>query len=531
MFLPPHRLVLTGLASLALSLSLRAEDLIIDTFDTAGEVPQWPTDTYPAKPSNAWEKWWGDAIVDGVSLSFDSTVDVAGNANSGSMKVIADFDRLHGKEQYSIVKYLPSVPLDGSQYLTLEMDIKYKEGSVTRPDGTFGYLELGFATMDYAQLYATRLNIPGSASSEWFHISAPISASADKIDQLRGIHFKMWMGADTDPVGNSTFWVDNIKLIAPEVQVEPPIPTVRLEKAEPGLHLISSGPGIYDRQALRTTTPAYSWVGRTGPVTYSFTIQSYPGIAGYTSFLYLTPGENFAPGLNYVDYSAENCIVLFMNNNADGSGGMRLAYKDSAPNSNGQTGHDYWTNDDGSGHGGSLAYVNSSTVLGTWSLTFDSPTSATITSPDGQSASATLLESIAAKYANPMYAYFGSVPGDASRQGLTAVYSHIGITGTENPIDENFSEAPFTELLEKSASDANGILQVTAKDTPFFLKWSLPAVGYTLRQSADAGATGWQDMASGADVGALTVQGERWRPVTTFDLIDPKRGFFQLSKP
>lgn len=525
-FLP----VTAGLAMASATCVCYAEDLIVDTFDSSAEVPQWPTDEFPAKPSNAWEKWWGDAITDGVSMSFDATMDAAGSATSGSLKLVADFDRLNAKEQYSVVKYLAATPVDGSQYLSLEMDVRFKPESVTRPDGTFGYLELGFSTAAplYGQIYARQLSIPASAATEWLHISAPINKATADIDRISGIHFKMWMGASNDPVGKSTMWVDNIKLIAPTVVEEPPVPVVRVEPATPGLSLVSSGPGIYDRQALRTVTPEYSWVGRTQPVTYSFTLKEFPATAGYTAFLYLTPGSGLGAGVNYVDYSADNCVVLFLNNNADGSGGMRLAYKDSAPNSNGQSGHDYWTADDGTGKGGSLAYVNSSTILGTWSLTFENNVSATITSPDGQTASATLLPETAAKYANPLYAYFGAVPGDASRQGQTVIYSRLKITGTENPVDEDFSTIPFNPLLEKSASAADGIQQITTADTPFWVKWSLPAVGYKLQQSLDLGATGWQDVAA---AGAFTVLSERWRLLSLSELPDPKKGFFQLLKP
>ncbi|MES2705256.1 MAG: hypothetical protein V4726_01520 [Verrucomicrobiota bacterium] len=520
-----------GAAGLMMGSALGAEDLLVNNFDTAAEVPQWPTDEYPSKPNNFWERWWGDAIIDGQSMSFDATMDAAGSAASGSMKVVVDFDRQTANhEQFSVVRYLNPSPIDGSQYLSLEMDIRYKPGSVTRPDGTFGYLEVGFSTEAplNGQIYARQMAVPASAADGWLHISAPINKTVANIERISGIHFKMWMGGATDPIGNSTFWVDNIHLKAPEVVEEAPIPVIRVEPATPGLHLVSSGAGIYDRQTLRTTTPEYSWVGRTQPVTYSFTIKEFPPTAGYTAFLYLTPGSGLGTGLNYVDYSADNCLVLFLNNNADGSGGMRLAYKDSAPNSNGQAGHDYWTADDGTGKGGSLAFVNGGSILGTWSLTFENSTSATITSPDGQTASATLLPETAAKYANPLYAYFGAVPGDAARQGQTAIFSRIKITGTENPIDEDFSVLPFSPLLEKSASDANGIQQVTRGDTPFWVKWTLPAVGYKLQQSLDLGVTGWQDMSV---TNALTVKGERCVLLNAVDLPDPKRGFFQLLKP
>lgn len=526
---------LAGAAGLALVPVIRAEDLVINRFDAKEEVPQWPTDDYPAKPNNAWERWWGGAIIDGESMSFDPAMDASGGAASGSLKLLANFDRLGGNDsgQYSVVRYLPEAPIDGSKFLSLEMDVRFKPDSVKRADGTYGYLEVGFSTAAplYGQIYAQQLPIPDSASGQWLHISAPINRTVADIDKISGIHFKMWMGGDTDPIGASTMWVDNIVLKAPDVVVEDPPPVVRLEPATPGLHLVSSGPGIYDRQALRTATPEYSWVGRNQPVTYSFTLKEFPPEAGYTAFLYLTPGTGFATGLNYVDYSADNCIVLFLNNNADGSGGMRLAYKDSAPNSNGQAGHDYWTNDDGTGKGGSLAYVNSSTVLGTWSLTFDSDTSATITSPDGNTASATLLPETAAKYVNPVYAYFGSVPGDASRQGRTAIYSRIKISGTPNPVDEDFSVIPFNALLEKSPSDANGIFQATKADTPMFVKWTLPAVGYKLQQSADLGQTGWMEMPSANAEGTVTARSERWKLLNAADLQDPKRGFFQLMKP
>jgi hypothetical protein len=322
-----------------------------------------------------------------------------------------------------------------------------------------------------------------------------------------------------------------------------PVPTLAIQPATPGLRLFSSN-GQYDRQTVRTTVPEYSWVGSATPVTYSVTISEYPAEAGYQTVMYLVPGEGFGVDRNYPDWSEKVCAVAFINNTAEGGGNMRFAYKNHLPESNGLAGHDYWTTDNGgtytgmedpplgaagTGQGGTIAYVNSATILGTWSATFTSNTTVEITAPDGQTATGTLLPETAALFAGPMYVYFGTVPQSLANIGLGATFSNIAISGVANPIQESFSSPLDPALLEESASNPSAVIQIIPSDTPFWLRWTVPDSGYKLQQSATLTAVpAWQD-APAAET--LLLRGEKWRLLPASGLPNAKAGYFRLLKP
>jgi hypothetical protein len=341
--------------------------------------------------------------------------------------------------------------------------------------------------------------------------------------------------------GRGTMSVQSVTVDLSDVELPPPppIPTLRVAPATPGLKLITAA-GQYGRQNLRTTNPEYSWVGATQPVTYSVTIAEYPEPQYYQTNIYLVPGSGLATGYNSPDWSAPVVALAYINNNANGTAGMRFAYKNHTTDSNGLTGHDYWTNDngelyenaegpgpDGTGKGGTLAFVNSATVLGTWSLTFHPDDSVVLTAPDGQTATGTIPPATAALFANPLYAYFGTVPNQIANIGLGATFSRISITGVANPINEDFADPVDPAVLEYSASDPNTIFHIVPGQNPFWAIWSLPDSGFKLQQSSDLKAP-WQDYPA-AD--AIIAQGEKHKLLSSSVLLNPQTNFLRLHKP
>lgn len=322
----------------------------------------------------------------------------------------------------------------------------------------------------------------------------------------------------------------------------PPVPTLTIEPTTPGLNLFATN-GQYDRQTVRTTVPEHSWVDAAGPVTYSVTISQYPAQAGFQTVIYLVPAETLAIGMNFPDWSEPICGAVFINNTAEGGGNMRFSYKNHQRDSNGYLpGHDYWTNDngevytggegpgaDGTGKGGSLAFVNSATILGTWSVTFPDDTTVQILAPDGQTATGTMLPETAALFAGPLYVYFGVVPQSPENVGLGAVFSNVSITGVANPLSESFTSIMDPSILEISAINPAGALQILPAETPAWLRWSLPDSGYKLQQSTTLTATPpWQDLTA---TNVLILRGEKWKLVNPNELLNPRTGFFRLYKP
>jgi hypothetical protein len=512
-----------------------AEDILIDNY------------TDPAAVAGT-ARWWGNAVQ---TYEHDATQDADGDAASGALKVTVQYDiaAYAGENQFSARRQiLPSAVIDGSQYARLEFDLKYAASSVAQgTSGTYGNLEVGIGHNDWSQAYFGTVQTP-VGQNDWQHIVLTVNQNNPKLNQLRDFHFKQWSGGAGDGMtGTQMFWIDNVKLIAiPSTEPPPPPPIVTVEPAKPGLNMISSGGGQYDRQTVRSSLPEYTWVGATGPVTYALTIADYPSQAGYQTVIYLVPGSGLDAGMNYPDWAQAKCALAFINNNADGSGNMRFAYKNDVANSNGYAGHGYWDNDNpadlydgitgagpvGTGKGGTLAYVNSTTIRGTWSITFTSNTNVTITAPDGQTSSGSLPnETTAQLFGGPLYAYFGTVPQTTDNVGLGAVFSRIKITGAGAPLDEDFSTIPFNPALEKSASNASGVVQVTGPDTPFWLTWTLPAVGYLPRQSPSLGEDVLSPWTNIPTDNVLTARGRQWKLMETAQLLDPSRNFFQLIKP
>ena len=92
----------------------------------------------------------------------------------------------------------------------------------------------------------------------------------------------------------------------------------------------------YQRQSIRTKNPAYSWVGASDPVTYSFTIGNYPGrtYSGFQTHLFIVPGSNLPTYETSPDWNEPNVIFLQIANNADGTAYGAFRYKTNQPSGN-----------------------------------------------------------------------------------------------------------------------------------------------------------------------------------------------------
>ena len=357
-------------------------------------------------------------------------------------------------------------------------------------------------------------------------VTIPIEAAASAVADDKSLQFNpasatftVSMGINTEgaKLTSSKYFIDNFSITSNAVAVVVRPPEIGFEPTVSGMNLYSSGTGQYDRQTLRTTTPQYSWIGATvaKPVTYSLSISNYSPKVGMTTVIYLVPGSGLAVGQNYPDWGQPRNVTAFLSNNANGGGTLRLAYKNDLANTNGAdpnslygngSPNDLWPANPawvagsdrapGTGIGGTLASVNGATITGTWRISFTSNTEVTITSPSGETASGALPnEATAQLFADPLYAYFGTVPNEPERIGERVIFSGISITGGANEIKGDINANLTAELLEKSATVPDGILQINAADSPFWFLWSLPATDYVLQQSIDLGVgETWADI-------------------------------------
>ena len=485
-----------------------------------------------AESLNGWAHWWGGASE---VREFDPTMDADGDPTSGAMKVTVPYNRsLGGENQFSMWGSFSGqpnswgAPINGTLYTNLEMDVYWDPSSPTRPStGDYGNdFRYGFAVG--APVYGTiafndHSTILPADVGHWFHLSAPIDLAAvgQNITNIVGVWIKMWTGADANNSlqdGNAIFWVDNIRLRAKATNAPPiPPPTMGVERAGArGLRLFASAPGAqYQRQGIRTVNPVYSWVDAAEPVTYSLTINEHPGVPGFQSHMFLVPGA--PPNTdNAPDYSQPNAVMIDIQANANGSAFANFRYKTNEPSGNGFL---Y--------SGGTIASVGSSTVLGTWSVTFNPGGEIVLTSPSGGTTNFAMPAEAVSMFAGPLYTYFGIQPNNANNIGLGATLGRVQITGVATPIDETFATSPLDpQIWQVVALDAAGVIPVTP-DALFWVNWTLPDVGYKL-QSAPALTGPWADLTV-----PVPQLGNRKRALLdSSDLPPSERGhyFFRLSK-
>lgn len=393
------------------------------------------------------------------------------------------------------------------------------KGQITRYGGTFPITEPILHTVTYtienASSVASDTIAQFNSSSGWFQINLGLNSQS------------------FDAPNNTTikYYIDNIKIDANDVVAPVVIPNVKITPAVPGLTVISSGIGQYDRQCVRTSEGLdVSWVGGTFPKTYELTIAEYPPNQGYETVIYFVPGSGLPTTTASPDYSQPVCAGAWIYPNGDGSGSLNFRYKVGPANSNGPAGNEYWIADPAPSHGlgGQLASVYSAKFLGTWKITFTSDTDFTLTSPDGSTTTASFNPTTAALFAGPMYVYFGNVPSQAANIGLAATYSRIKITGTGYPVDEELAVNPFSSDLEVAASVPAAIVQVTPDSAKYWLSWTLPATDFQLFQSTDMGAANWTSLTLTPN---YSTKFGRTRLLLETEVSSTTANFFRLIRP
>jgi hypothetical protein len=249
---------------------------------------------------------------------------------------------------------------------------------------------------------------------------------------------------------------------------------VSIQKAIPALRIFAgSAANDFDREELTTLDQNQSWVGGvTYPVSYSFTLLSAASAPPYPfqTQIFLLPVNlvgNPVTGNEYMDYQATNSLWLQLQSQSNGIVIADVAWKTNLPNSNpNQT---------------ALLITNSQEV-GTWTLTFNSATSGTLTAPGASPAAFTITDpNVTADFANPMIAAFGLQPNSPGAEGLYNDYTKIqtiGVAGT--PVNDNFTTDSVINatVWDTSNSAQPSSLVLATTNTPYWVYWTLPDTGF-----------------------------------------------------
>jgi hypothetical protein len=553
-----------------------------NSFDATNSVDSWIY-YYGINPGNA-------------GLSWDSTMDANGNTNSGSLNISIDWTNSttgtsNGLNVQQAMfgsfanrwKYDNGETADGLDFKNIVCAVHVDPSSPTNTAGNYGVLQIGFAndvSGTWGNIFwpASSVTLNTNASTGWTNIVVPIDLTTSGLNSVAGIFLYMntYGGPASALPGTTVLWVDNLGLVA---AAAPPLaptlgsPAGALETPVQGLNLnpTLSGPGdADDRYSIATENETnfaavsagngnlYSWVGASGPVTYSITLNEFPGqsASGYQQHIFMIPGpvgNEAAP-----DWNESNCIFItvqyqpFTTNTYTTNG--TVVTTNTATNWYGAMDFRYKTNN-ANGDGmifNTLALTNVANTnqwpvepagqvlapsgVGTWSVTFNQNTNVTLMSPSGQTANFVLPAASAALFADPLTIYVGVQPNGSGGFGQLCNVTQFSITGSGTALSDDFltDTALNTNLWQMVTSDTNAIVLVPANQA-YWVPWSIPDVGFDLETGATLGGTNWTILTGpNALPGAVTTivrrGNQRFALVPQSSLPGATTGFFQLIK-
>jgi hypothetical protein len=536
-------------------LSARAQTIITsytNTFDNSNNTALYQ--------NNGWMYWYSlyqDVFSAGYNLPMtnDPTMDAEGNTNtSGSLFVYMPFaprgqtpaggvnpEPSYGEQSlmsgtFGGGLFDTSVQMKIGQITNIQFKIHVLPGTATDPNGNFGVIYPGLKSAGYngdTGSYTNGLTIPGSATNGWVTLRETNAAEFINVAQnvepgtnAQGVEFYYNQYGNTNfPNSPITFWIDDLIVqSAAAPPPPPPAPSLTLMRAVPGLNLFTgSGTSLYNRESIESTSGSYSWVGRPGPVSFSFTITNYSvGTNDQVQnhiFLVPNPGTETAP-----DYTEPNLVMLDLESTTSGGANWMFRYKTNQANGNAMV----YGN-------GTLATISSPTALGTWTVTFNQNSNVTMAGPGGISTNFSIPDTTgatAALFANNVFLYYGVQAGNAGGTQDHIVASEFKVTGSTSDFDDNF--VTDAGVLNPSIWMTNAqyptSVQLVAPGNPFWIDWTSPATGFRLESTPSLSPPIiWTPATNNALFSAGT---NFWQLVSTNDLASGTHSneFFHLAQ-
>lgn len=461
----------------------------------------------------SWENWSVQGLV-----SWDP-MDVQGRSTSGSIKLEHDFANLPNDYQQTVFTYvLPSGQVDAaSEYSELNLDVKVDASSTPRASGDYGYWQVILRNGSNWDWISTAINGADGirlTNNDWNHLSFKVPSTAGAVHRLT---FKT---GDNGMLGPVTLNIDNISWT--RSTTPPPPPSLTLSRARGGLSIVTTSTDTYGRHNIFTTDPtAYSFVGATAPVSYSFTIDSFPDAAAYPGFqahIFLVPG---APGSeSSPDWNEPTLMFLDIKAGANNSGNATFRTKLDQPNGNSQL------------YAAGLTTVNSATVTGTWTVTIDpSANTAVVTAPDGTASAPIDISALTPAFADGnLRAYFGAQPNADGNKGQSIHVGKIEIkSGASTLLSDAFSGETFDTGTWTVNASAGAIQFVPGSEANWIVNWTLPDTNFKLQVATTLTNPTWTDV----DVSASTTTIGAVKQAIVANSALPAGGniFFRLVQP
>ena len=482
---------------------LAAISLALTSISSHAQPTNWmlynfDTDQVSATPySEAWGNWFGGYFI---GVAFDSTQDSSNNPASGSMQLLLTCT---GSDQYVLNDGINPAPnYDGNNglvnittlFTNISFDMRYDVSSAirTNANGTldFGAMRMGSRNAAFAQDWYYNFTISatngvGLPNTNWIHISVDLRQVAANFADLAPGLIDIIIGMDGANFGNNvlkgnqTIWFDNIQYIGFAAPVPPP--TVAIQKTTPALRMFG-GNGVYGRSQVSLVDLSDGWIGGTYPVSYSFTLlgnASTPGnLDTHIQFIPLDWDSSAYEGNSGADYWAANELWLRI---LSGTGTSQciadISWKTNSAFSNP-------TNTD--------LMITNSVRAGTWTLTFNSDITGTLTAPGASPVPFTLSMSVAdaRNYLSGTNVDIDDFPitgtiGITANGGVPDDWARISVSGPAGTnFNSNFTTMTSaqidTNVLDLANSDGTSMQVLIPTTAPYWITWNTPDNGFAL---------------------------------------------------
>jgi hypothetical protein len=446
-----------------------------------------------------WAANYGNAPM---TLEHDPNENRGPGATPGALKVTINFDlcTYGGGNQRDWERSLAQA-LDLTKFTKLHMSVKVDPSSSHLSDwgaGALGSLRPHIRKSDWggdSNLGSNPDNVwvGTDAYGNWVDYTYTIDQTlANEPTRLAtGVFgFDMWSGWGNcaAPIGHTntvTFWIDNIWFEANTNTAPVPPPTLALRKAGPsGVEITVDDNGSqWQRDAISTPSDAGAcfWGGNgSSPVTYSFTIADFPDPVvheGFEAHLYIVNRDTttgFEETYGGADWNAPNIAIVSLQSLANGTYSCQFQFKTNLPNAN--------PLDDAIHRPATLI---SSSVLGTWSLSFVNDTNVTLTAPGGGSTNFTIPPEAVQNNFSPGVSFIqlGVHKNDNENNGhnnqTRATFSRFRKTGGSYEFDDTFNGNSLTSNVAWRRTSATAVQHVPP-GSAWVPSWTVPATGFSL---------------------------------------------------
>lgn len=550
--------------------SVRAQTILTNgytnTFPNGGA-----TSDFTGGSVASWLYWYGLSYGN-TAMSGDPTNDAAGDATSGSLylnlpfsgssqqvQMFGTFDNQYGYDSQA------QIPVN--IITNMGFDVYVATNTPLSPNGDYGVVQMSLVDPGWSNggrvVPFSNLTIPGAAGGHWVHlqdtnvVAECLAMSEANYNFAAGVGFYINSYNGTYPLAPMNLWIDNVFVQTSAAPPPPPPPPTLASpvKAVSGLNIFNSteGNGFFDRQEVElVNSHGLGWVGKTGsgPISYSFTIKSFPNGGDFSgeSYLFLVPNPVAQEGAP--DYNETNCAIFFVQRNGNGGQGV-FQYKVNENQGNNMTYDNVpsgYTNAPGSWDGvstltsngtnvwkekGTLTNVQSTVLLGTWTLTFTSDTQGKMIAPDGTVANFTIPSYYINNFqeSSGFNVYFGNQANAAGYLDLPVVYSGFSISGTgASDMSETFDGETTlnTNVWNNSYSTGPAGTLIVPTNAAYWVSWSLPANSFALQNTASVGpGASWQSVNT---YNIIPMKGTNTQLVASADLRSPIQDFFRVIK-